>query len=113
MIYRRRFKRGDLVVFAKDKRSTCPGPRAHEVHPARYGEGYLYKVDKFWMIGEDERDGSVILITRRGRTHRINVSDPRLHRASLWQRLRHRHKFPCPDVLRDQHHPDTSSTSHA
>jgi hypothetical protein len=111
-MFRRPFRRGEPVVYAKDKWSTCPGPRAHEVHPARCGEGYLYKVDKFWMIAEDERDGTVLLVTRRGRTHRVEVADPRLHHANLWQRLRYRHKFPQPTVLMDRDGSDVS-VSHA
>lgn len=94
MFYKRLFKSGDLVVFAKDKWSTSPGPRAHRVHPASNGDGYAYKVDKFYRVIEDERDGKVSLITRRGRLHVIDAHDPRLHHASLWQRLRFRHRFP-------------------
>lgn len=93
-MFRRRFKSGDPVVFAKDKWSTRPGPRAHEVHPARYGEGYVYKVDKFRRIIGDEQDGRVTMITRRGRTHVVEVDDPRLHHASWWQRLWYRRLFP-------------------
>ena len=98
-MFHRHFRRGDPVVFAKDKWSTKPGPRAHEVHPARRGEGYLYKVDKFWTILNGERDGKVTLVTRRGRTHVVDVNDPRLRHASWWQRLRYRRKFPRLDAL--------------
>ena len=106
----RQFKLGDPVVFAKDKWSTCPGPRAHEVYPARSGDGYAYKVDKFYRVLEDEQDGRVTLITRKGRVHIVDVSDPRLHRASPWQRLRYRNRFPDLDELADrqQHAPQTA-----
>lgn len=111
-MFNRPFRHGDLVIYAKDKWSTCPGPRAHEVHPARWGEGYLYKVDKFWLIRESEHDGKVTLVTRRGRTHEIDTDDPRLRHASWWQRLRYRHRFPSRDLL-EHDGADTHSVFHA
>ncbi len=108
MLYRKKFKRGDPVVFAKDKCSTCPGPRAHGVHPARRGEGYYYKVDKFWLAEQDESEGKVTLITRRGRQHVVEVRDPRLHHATLWQRLWFRHRFPRHDLLTSQRNSEQS-----
>ena len=115
-MFRRIYRRGDYVVFAKDKRSTRPGPRAHDIHPAKRGEGYLYKVEKFWRIQDDEQDGKVTpvtLVTRRGRTHLVDVNDPRLHHASLWHHLRYRHKFPQQGGLTagGQPAPDPTSTS--
>ena len=113
MMYRKKYKKGDPVIFAKDKRSTCPGPRAHGVHPAKRGEGYFYKVDKFWMTEQDEQDGKVTLITRRGRVHVVDVDDPRLHHASVWQRLRYRKRFPRHDLMSKGTSTNTRNIYHA
>ncbi len=112
MMLRRHFKRGDRVVFAKDKWSDHPGPRAHEVHPARWGDSYVYKVDKFYRAIEDEADGRVTLITRKGRTHVVDVTDPRLRHASLWHRLRYGDRFPKLDEFADDANQDTPGISH-
>jgi hypothetical protein len=89
----REFNPGDAVIFCVTKRGTHPGPRAKEIRPERYGDGYLYDIDKFWTVTE-KRGQQVTLVTRRGKVHLVDADDPHLHRASWWQRLIYRSRFP-------------------
>ncbi|MBW3540099.1 MAG: hypothetical protein KY476_07510 [Planctomycetes bacterium] len=87
------FKPGDLVIYRKPKRSTHPGPRAADVHATPKGEEYLYVVDKFWVVIES-RGQTVVVRTRRGKTHEVEARDPHLRRARWWEKLLYRHRFP-------------------
>lgn len=93
------FQVGDPVVFRMTKFSTDPGPRAVEVQPARSGETYSYVVDKFWVVGEIAPDQALILVTRRGKQHRVDPHDLRLRPANLWERWFYRQRFPSVDQL--------------
>jgi hypothetical protein len=85
---------GDQVVYRKPKYSDHPGPRAQQIDPAPKGDKYSYVVDKFWVVVETLDDGSLVLQTRRGKTHKISSDDPRIHRATWWERLIYRSRFP-------------------
>lgn len=87
---------GDPVIFCMSKFSTEPGPRAADVHPAAHGETYSYSVNKFWRVIALEPDGTLILGTRRGKRHRVDPADPRLRRASFWERWLYARRFPPP-----------------
>ncbi len=87
------YRPGDRVVYRKSKRSSKPGPRAKLVVPSRYGEGYSYFVNKFWVV-VDSNDDQVIVQTRRGKTHVLNASSRNLRRARWWHLLIYRHRFP-------------------
>lgn len=87
---------GDWVIYEKDKVSRRPGRRAHDVFPSVRGEEYRYLVDKFWLVWKRPDPEHVIAITRTGKQHRLDVNDPRLRRPSLYERFRHRHRFPGP-----------------
>ncbi|MBL8818250.1 MAG: hypothetical protein JNL58_19640 [Planctomyces sp.] len=76
------------------KHSRHPGPRARSIHPAPAGDDYSYVVDKFWIVDAITEDGTIVLRTRRGKTHSIRRDDPLLRRANLWERWRHRNRFP-------------------
>ncbi|MCC6509235.1 MAG: hypothetical protein IT423_09020 [Pirellulaceae bacterium] len=91
---RAKFAIGDRVIYTRDKYSNRPGPRAKNVAPTPHGETYAYQVDKYWTVTELTPDGSVVLITRRGKTHVVPVSDPRLRKANWWERLFYSGRFP-------------------
>jgi len=88
-------KPGDPVVYRVCKTSTDPGPRATEVHPAKHGDWYSYQVDKFWAVSEVLTDGSLKLVTRRGKQHTVEADDPRLRAARWWERWLYRDRFPA------------------
>ena len=90
------FAKGDWIVFAKQKWSTSPGPRARAVSAATGGDLYSYLVDKFWVVAERSSDGLLKLRTRSGKEHHITEDDPRLRPPNLRERLLMRHKFPRP-----------------
>ena len=94
----RRFRRGDVVVVARQKYSTSPGPRAREVSPATSGDSYSYIVDKFWIV-ESCENGELRLLTRTGKAHVIAENDFRVRKPTLWERLFSRDKFPSREVL--------------
>lgn len=90
----RTFRVGEPVVFRMTKFSTDPGPRAKEVQPARSGETYSYLVDKFWTVGQVDADGALVLVTRRGKQHRVTPDDLRLRPANWWERWVYATRFP-------------------
>jgi hypothetical protein len=92
-VAKKEFHQGDWVVYRKTKASVSPGPRAQNVTPAEHGDQYTYTVDKFWIVDDVLEDGSLRLITRRGKTHVVQPSDRNLHRASWWERLCFRKRF--------------------
>jgi hypothetical protein len=94
-----RLRVGDKVVFAKEKASLSPGPRAKDVSPAAKGDEYSYIVEKYWLVKELMADDRVCLITRRGKEHVISMHDPRLRRANVWERLFLGGRFPKLDAL--------------
>jgi hypothetical protein len=92
----RKLKRGDRVICARPKASPHPGRRAKEVRPAPHGEDYRYMVDKFWRVAQVRADGKVVLRTRRGKRHVLDMDDRLLRRARWWERLIYRSRFPAP-----------------
>lgn len=86
---------GDVVVYTKTKHTTSPGPRAHDIEPESRGEYYTYAVDKYWIVESVEPDG-ITCRTRRGKSHRIALDDPRLRPANFWEKLFLKSRFPTP-----------------
>ena len=97
------FQAGDLVVYTLPKQGPTPGPRARSIYPSRMGDDYSYVVDKFWMVAEVLPNNQVRLVTRRGKYRVIPANDPLLHKASWWERVRNRGRFPTPEVLQTSH----------
>lgn len=82
---------GDRVVYHKPKHSDRPSPRAKQIHPARYGESYQYVIDKYWIvINVDEELQKLVVKTRRGKKHVLDMSDKHMRKAYIWEW----HKFP-------------------
>ncbi|GAB5405321.1 MAG: hypothetical protein Aurels2KO_35520 [Aureliella sp.] len=90
----RHYKAGSNVVFSKSKSSVSPGPRAIEITPEGKGDGYQYVVEKFWTVKASHDDGTLTLVTRRGKEHRIPADHPQLRPARWWERLLYRSRFP-------------------
>lgn len=92
------FEVGDRVVFTRDKHTTKPGPRAKNVVATPHGEMYEYQVDKYWLVVGVQADGKLLFKTRRGKLHSFLATDPRLRKASLWERLFKSKLFPAANV---------------
>lgn len=92
------WNRGDLAVYQMQKRSTSPGPRAKDVHPAGSGDTYSYIVDKYWVVADIRDDGSLVLRTRRGKEHVVSPDDFRLRKPRLLERWLLSHRFPRLDA---------------
>jgi hypothetical protein len=88
------FKPGDFVIYRKQKYSVHPGPHARDVCPAPAGDTYSYHVDKFWTVLRVQADRHLVICTRRGKQHTVAADDPALRRATWWERLLFRHRFP-------------------
>jgi hypothetical protein len=88
------YRAGECVIYRKQKFSTHPGPRATNVWPTPNGDSYSYCVDKYYRVVAMRPDNQVVVVTRRGRRHSLAVNDPALRRASWWQRLLFRWRFP-------------------
>lgn len=105
------FSPGDWVIYHKTKWSADPGPRAQNVTPASSGDQYVYNVDKFWVVEETLEDGSVVLITRKGKRHVLNSELPSLKRANWFERLRHRSRFEAVEEMNQKLLHDAESKS--
>ena len=81
------WKVGDWAIYRKQKRSESPGPRAENVHPDEHGEKYTYVVEKYWVVEQINEDGTLQLLTRRGKRHTVDVTDSRLRRPNWWERF--------------------------
>lgn len=91
-----RFQRGDPVIFTKTKFSAHPGPRAEDISPSSHGESYSYLVKKFWTVLERE-EHRILVLTRGGKRHWVNLNDPALRAPTWWEMIRHRERFPAID----------------
>ena len=89
-----RFSRGDVIVYAKQKWSASPGPRAQSVAASSAGELYSYVVRKFWVVVGYQQDGLLRVRTRRGKERLISEHDALVSRPSLIERVLMRHRFP-------------------
>ena len=87
------FSPGDFVVYKKQKHSTKPGPRAHDIASAVQDGQFSYVVDKYWIVVEVCDDDTLVVRTRGGKSHRLRSTDPNLRHAKWWQRLWHRSRF--------------------
>ena len=89
----RQFRVGDNIVYHKPKSSFHPGPRAKQVYPLEHGEEYHYVVDKFWKVAQVNDDGTLDVVTRTGKKHRLNASDPNITKARMLQQFLYRKRF--------------------
>ncbi len=83
----------DRVIYVAEKYGPHPGPRAEAVQPEVNGEGYSYRVKKFWVVLEVQAD-ALIVRTRRGKQRSVLTSDPRLRPARWWEKLLQSSRFP-------------------
>lgn len=93
----RNFEPGCMAVQTVQKHSPSPGPRARDITPEKHGDYVDYIVDKFRRVVSVGR-GEVTLITRRGKLVRMKISDPRLRKPGLIERLRYYGKFPSREM---------------
>jgi len=92
------YRTGDRVIYTATKHSAHPGPRAEAVDPEPNGEGYSYAVKKYWLVVNVQPDGTLIVVTRRGKQRQLPASDPRLRPARWWENFFFRSRFPqLPD----------------
>lgn len=91
------YKTGSPVVYCKTKYSGCPGPRARNVSPSRFGDTYSYCVEKLWLVLKHDSPDRIVVKTRRGKILELDVTDPNLRPASLLDRLRYAGRFPRLD----------------
>lgn len=90
---RHSWKKGDWAVYRKSKRGVNPGRRAEQIMASSKGEMYGYVVDKFWVVAEVLNDGTIRLVTARGKSHTIDADDPNLRHPGLIQKLLWRQRF--------------------
>lgn len=87
------FRPYDWVIYRHQKYSLSPGKRAKRISPSRHGEMYSYQVDKYWIV-RHVKDGLLVLETRRGKQHTLPITDSRIRKANLWERLFFASRFP-------------------
>ena len=102
----------DWVVFTRQKHSLSPGKRAKHISPSPHGEMYSYQVDKYWIVRQ-VKDGMLVLETRRGKQHTLPITDSRVRRASLWEKLFFASRFPSKSPTNNPEFANgTSTVSH-
>ncbi len=84
---------GDLVIYWMLKHSDHPTPHATDLEPEPKGEGYRYRVKKYWQVTSVASD-SIEVITRRGKLRKIMKDDPQLRAAWWWERFFYASRFP-------------------
>lgn len=89
---------GEPVVYRATKYSSHPTPRAVHVQPESKGEGYVYEVNKYWTVAEVEGN-DVVVVTRRGKYHRLSATSDELRPAAWWEKLAYRSRFPALESL--------------
>jgi len=89
-------KVGDPIIYRKRKSSEHPGPRAKQVFPLKNGDTYHYVVDKFWTVTNVREDGTLEVVTRTGKKHRLDQGDPNIHKPHLLEQVIYRSRFPQP-----------------
>jgi len=92
---------GDLVIVTQLRRRAAPSRRATRVFPEPRGEGYCFAVEKYWVVLEVMERGMAKFLTPRGKIRYLSTNNRNVRRASLWERLVHRHRFACSSILRD------------
>jgi len=97
-----RFKRGDSVIYRKQKFSVRPGPHARDIHPAPNGDFYTYEVDKFWTVVAVRSNEEITVCTRRGKQLTLSASDPALRRARWLEWFLFRRRFPASKLADSQ-----------
>ncbi len=90
---------GSHVVYCKTKHSTHPGPRARNVSPSRHGDAYSYCVEKFWLVEKYIAQEKIVVVTRRGKRREVDINDPNLRPATLFDRIRYWGRFPKAQIL--------------
>jgi hypothetical protein len=58
-------------------------------------------VKKYWLVRDVLADGTLAVVTRRGKQRVVTVTDPRLRRARWWERLFLASRFPQMDGTTD------------
>jgi hypothetical protein len=104
------YQPGDRVIYLAEKHSPHPGPRAEAVQPETHGEGYSYRVKKFWVVLEVQEE-SLVVRTRRGKQRNVSMSDPRLRPARWWEKLLMSARFP--DQAQDREAPSQNQRAAA
>lgn len=94
----RQFHIGQPVVFCVTKRKSRPGKKGKDIRPEPAGEGYQYRVDKFWVVSQ-VLEKRLVLLTPRGRTRLVDPDDWNLRAARWWERVYYRNRFPRLDSL--------------
>lgn len=87
------YQPGDLIIYWMLKHSDHPTVNATDLEPEPKGEGYRYRVKKFWLVTAVDNE-SVEVLTRRGKTRRIMRNDPQLRHAQWWERFFFSNRFP-------------------
>ena len=93
------YRPGDRVVYTATKHSSHPGPRAEAVAPEPNGEGYSYHVKKYWRVLDVRSDGTLIVVTRRGKQRSIPTSDAHLRPARWWETFFLGGRFPQSEAI--------------
>ena len=85
---------GDRVVYTATKHSRHPGPRAEAGAAGAARRGLLVRCKKYWLVREVRPDGTLTVITRRGKERIVAGRRPRLRPARWWETFFFGSRFP-------------------
>lgn len=88
------YREDEKVVYLYDRSSSHPDPTGKNVFASKKGEQYQYQVEKYWVVTRILDDDVVEAISRSGTVHEIDCHDPRLRKATWWERIFKSNAFP-------------------
>lgn len=88
------YSEDEKVVYLYDHSSSHPDPAGKNVFASKKGEQYQFQVEKYWVITRILDDDRVEATSRSGTVHEIDRHDPRLRKATWWERIFKSKAFP-------------------
>ncbi|MEX0321925.1 MAG: hypothetical protein AB3N63_07175 [Puniceicoccaceae bacterium] len=80
-------EKNDWILYRKQVTSDKPGPRARDIQPSKRGDLYNYFVERIWQVVEVDADGTLVARGPKGKVHKLQQNDPRVHRIGWFKRL--------------------------
>ena len=76
----------DRILFDEQVTSDHPDKGAHDIHPAKRGDSYTYRVNRVWEVKRVHADGSFEAVGPHGKMHHVCANDSHVHKLSWIQK---------------------------
>jgi hypothetical protein len=89
----------ERILFDEQVTSDHPEKGAFDVHPAKRGDSYTYRVKRVWEVKRVHADGSFEAVGPHGNQHHVSANDPHVHIPSWTQRNAERLRKLTPNKI--------------